>query len=113
MDIKIEVYRDEHRQEWEHFVFSKAINATFLHSRSFYDHNAKNATDDRSLVFLKGNKIIALFPANLLQLDDKSVLHSYLRATYGGIIISDEVSIAEVEEMVSLLVQFARTENIN
>jgi hypothetical protein len=113
MELKIEIYREDHRQEWEQFVFNKAINATFLHSRAFYDHNASNATDDRSIVFLKGNKIIALFPANLLQREGKNVLHSYLRATYGGIIISDEVSIAELEEMVSLLVQFARNENIH
>ncbi|MCL6261233.1 GNAT family N-acetyltransferase [Aquiflexum sp. TKW24L] len=102
MDIGIIRYTESFRQKWDEFVLG-SINGTFLHSRSFYDHNPKNALDDNSFLFVKKNTIVALIPCNLYLKNDRRILHSSLRGTYGGFVVGDLIGAQEAVDMVALL----------
>src|SRR6185295_7074701 len=49
-----------------------------------------------------------VLPANLYNNEEGLVLHSYLRATYGGFVVSEEVGTMEALEIIDLVVQRAR-----
>ncbi|NEU10002.1 GNAT family N-acetyltransferase [Flavihumibacter sp. R14] len=101
------------KERWNTFIEVEAINSTFLHSRKFYDHNSLNSLDDASLMFFKGNRIVAVFPAVLYVEDGKKILHSHLRSTYGGIIVSKHVNVETALELVRLIILFAREKKVN
>lgn len=101
-------YDDALRNEWDEFVENKAINNTFLHTRKFFDHDPLNAVDDASLIFYKHSEIVAVLPAILYKHDGRQILHSHLRATYGGFVVSKRVGIKEAAEIVEQTIRFAR-----
>lgn len=105
-------FSENWRTEWDKFIEHKAINATFLHYRKFYDHNPLNAKDDASLMFFKENRLVAVFPANLYQENNNIILHSYLRATYGGFIISNKVGLEAAIQIVDETIKYARQNNV-
>lgn len=111
MSISIKIYNKSDETNWDDFV-SEAKNATFLHSRKFFKHNKLNEQDDCSLMFYKEKELIAVFPANLYSKDNKNILNSYLRSTYGGLIYSDKTSMMDLITIVQLLIQYAKENNI-
>jgi len=113
IDIQLHKFRDDLEEIWDDFVYTKAKNSTFLHSRKFYNHNQLNKVDDCSLLFLKKNKVIALFPAILSESDDDKVLYSHKRSTYGGFIFSNEISIADLDLVLTLLIDYVKAESIS
>lgn len=114
MDVSIDLvrYTEEQREKWNDFI-SVAKNSTFLHTREFYDHNPLNAEDDHSLMFFKQGKLVAVFPANMYEKEGKVILHSYLRSTYGGLVVKNGITIAELVEIVRLLKELAIEHNIS
>lgn len=94
--------------EWDAFVEVQSLNGTILHTRNFYNHNPKNAEDEHSFVFMKKDKIIALLPAVLYKKEGKRILHSHLRATYGGFIVSAQTGVAEAIEIVNVLITYCK-----
>ncbi len=108
MSIEILPFDEKYRTDWESFIEQKALNSTFLHSRKFYDHNLDNKTADASLMFYKKNKVIAVFPANLYFNENGCILHSFLRATYGGFIVSKDVTVETALEIVEKTIEFAK-----
>lgn len=102
MEIDIIQYEESYRQKWDDFVV-KSVNGTFLHSRSFFDHNPMNAVDDNSYLFVKKNSVVAVIPCNLYTKNNRKILHSSRRATYGGFIVGDEIGAQDAVEMVTLL----------
>ncbi len=52
IDIQLHKFSDDLEEIWDDFVYTKAKNSTFLHSRKFYNHNHLNKADDCSLLFL-------------------------------------------------------------
>lgn len=113
MNIGLKKYEDSLAPEWDNFIENNSLNGTFLHTRKFYNHNPLNKHDDNSYIFYNENKIIGLIPFNLLEQSGNRILHSYLRATYGGFIISKYAGLEEVLEMVNLLIKEAKTIDIN
>lgn len=111
--IEIVPYSESVRTDWERFVSQEAINSTFLHSRAFFDHNLLNAKDDSSLLFYKGGKVIAIFPAILYVENSKRILHSHLRATYGGFIISNKIGVEAAVNIVKQTISFAKEKNVD
>lgn len=103
MSIRLVRYSKEHEQYWDDFLIEKSINSTFLHSRKFYNHNELNEKDDCSFLFYDNNRLIALFPANLYDKEGNKILHSYLRSTYGGLIIEDDTTTPDVIEILQLI----------
>lgn len=109
--ISVVEYDNMLRDEWDQFILHKALNSTFLHSRDFFDHNPRNEFDDKSLLFYKGREIVAVFPASMYKSTNNLVLHSHLRATYGGFVVSKQVGVKEAIEIVEQTILFARKKN--
>lgn len=107
MKFEIKVYTNEFGQVWDEFV-ANSINGTFLHTRAFYNHNPKNASEDCSFLFFKKNKLVALLPCSLYTRDNSKILHSHLRSTYGGFVINDEIGAEGAVEIVGLLIEQAK-----
>lgn len=105
-------FNESLEEVWDDFVYTKAKNATFLHSRKFYNHNYLNKADDCSLIFLKKNKIIALLPATLIEVPGEKVLYSHQRSTYGSFVFSNEISISDLDEVVCMTIEYAKNELI-
>jgi hypothetical protein len=107
--MRIEIVRYHHhlQSEWDGLVAS-SLNGTFLHTRPFFDHNVLNEPQDCSFLFYKKNKVVAVIPCLLYTRDGKLILHSYLRATYGGFVVNAQVGVADALEMVQLLIEEAR-----
>lgn len=101
-------YSEEWRVQWEGFVKS-AINGTFLHSRAFFDHNERNAADDHSLLFVKKNKLIAVFPAIVYEKGGQKILHSHGRSTYGGFVVDGKVGIEESVAIIDHIIEEAKS----
>lgn len=104
-------YEEILNDEWDEFVEKQALNGSILHTRKFYDHNPANQSEDASLIFYRGQRIIALFPAILSEQSGELVLNSHLRATYGGIVVGREVNVEIAVYLVKLIIQFARAKS--
>lgn len=107
MKVEIVRYTEEHANAWNELV-SKSINGTFLHSRSFFDHNPLNKQDDCSFLYYKKNKVAGVIPCNLYEREGKRILHSYMRSTYGGFVVNEENGVEEAVEMVEKLIAEAK-----
>lgn len=111
MQIELRLYTPELENEWDTFIENNKRNATFLHSRKFFNHNALNNTDDSSLLFYKKNKIIAVLPAALYQKENKFIFHSHPRSTYGGFVLHEDIGVEESVEIVKSTIEFAKSKN--
>lgn len=111
--IEVKLYSEKDFSDWEDFVENQARNATFLHSRKFFQHNPINQLQDSSLIFTKKSNIIAVIPAVLIEKANCKVWNSHAYATYGGFVVSPKVGAAEAVEIVDLTIAFARERNVN
>jgi hypothetical protein len=100
---RLEKYNPSLENEWDYFMDNNAINSTFLHTRRFYNHNPLNNRDDCSFMFLKKGKIRACIPAVILEVEGRKIWNSHMRATYGGLIISENIGVEDVLEITHLL----------
>ncbi len=109
MSIVVSIFNSSNEKEWDNFVRNKSLNGTFLHTRSFFNHNPLNIADDHSLLVYKKNQLVAVFPAVLLtDKTGKKVWNSHLRSTFGGIVILREVGIKDAIEIVDAIVEHGR-----
>lgn len=111
MSLEIIKYNESYRAEWDAFV-ECSVNGTLLHTRSFFDHNPLNATDEHSFLFRKKNKTVAVLPCNLYTAEGKKILHSHARATYGGFVVK-KIRAQEAMAIVGLLKETATDEKID
>ena len=87
---------------WNNFV-SKAKNANFQHRREYLEYHAQRFTD-HSLLFMKDNNVVALFPANVKD----NALYSHNGISFGGLLINAHLKQKEVLQMFALLINYAR-----
>jgi len=85
-ELKIVKYDMTFEDKWDDFVINKSVNGTFLQTRQFLNYH-KDRFKDNSLIFIYGNDIVAVLPANIENVDKKSLL-SHNGSTFGGLIIS-------------------------
>lgn len=111
MRLDYKKFVPEFEELWDRFVEEQSINGTFLHTRKFYNHNTANAREDCSLLFFKKGKLVALFPAACYTKGDHKVLHSHPRATYGGLIMNNEVGVEDAVEAIGHIVSYSRDLN--
>src|SRR3982750_1978777 len=108
MQIECIRYNDSKESEWDTFIEKNRRNATFLHSRKFFNHNPLNSLDDASLMFYYKNKLIGVLPATLYETKGQVIFHSHPRSTYGGFVIDEKVGVEEALKIVEITVEFAR-----
>lgn len=91
--------------EWDEFI-ENSDNGTMFHTRKFLSYHPKDKFTDASLVILKNNKILALFPAVLIERDGKKILSSHSGASYGGFVYKEELSLQDAFAMVYSLLNY-------
>lgn len=83
MEKQIDVvpYKEEYKEIWNDFV-KNSRNGTFLHEREYMDYHNDRFTDCSILLNIE-NKLVAIFPANVV--GNKVFSHQGL--TFGGLIV--------------------------
>ncbi|MCZ4319706.1 GNAT family N-acetyltransferase [Aequorivita viscosa] len=105
-NYNVKKYNPSQKELWDNFV-KEAKNATFLFKRDFMDYHSDRFIDYSLLVF-KGEKLVALLPANILD----SELHSHQGLTYGGLVLSKKSTFAETIVIFKSVLTFLKSEGI-
>lgn len=87
-NITVVQYSSEYEEKWDMFV-EQSANGTFLQSRRFLEYHPQERFQDNSLLFVNGNNIVAVLPANVI-CGKKKVLCSHQGSTFGGIVIAKQ-----------------------
>ncbi len=99
-------YDESHKDEWNTFV-AESKNGTFLLDRRYMDYHSDRFTDC-SLMFYKQGHLTAALPANYLA--QEGTVQSHGGLTYGGMILSDEITAVEALEAFSCATDWMKTE---
>jgi hypothetical protein len=91
--LTVERYSPQRQREWNDFV-AKAKNATFLFDRQYMDYHADRFSDHSLMVYRRG-KLYALLPGNV----SGDTFYSHQGLTYGGLIMSDKATAADVVQI--------------
>ena len=87
--FEIRRYSADSADEWNQFV-ATSKNGTFLFDRSYMDYHA-DRFHDHSLMFYRGERLLAVLPAHA----DGDTLCTHRGLTYGGLVMSERLTIAE------------------
>ena len=101
MSILIQKYSKLDETRWDDFIQSSS-NGTIFHLRKFLSYHINRKFIDNSLLFIKNNLIISIFPAAKLIVNNEKVLYSHPGASYGGFVYND-ISYADAEEIINLI----------
>ena len=88
--FKIVRYTIAHHDAWNYYV-AKARNATFLFYREYMDYHSDRFRD-HSLLFYVGNHLHSVLPAH----EVGDIFCSHRGLTYGGLLMDDDVTTADV-----------------
>ncbi|QXP61984.1 GNAT family N-acetyltransferase [Olleya sp. HaHaR_3_96] len=88
--FSIQTYNPEYFNVWNDFVVASK-NATFLFNRNFMEYH-KDRFNDFSLLVFKGEKLVAILPANTVE--DRVYSHQGL--TYGGLVFKENLKLNTV-----------------
>lgn len=101
--FQIVQYAPEKKHLWNSFVH-KAKNANFQHLREYIEYHGERYTD-HSLLFMKGNNVVGLFPANV----KNNIFYSHNGITFGGLLINSHIKQKEVLQMFAALINYVRS----
>ncbi len=110
MSLDVVRFSEADTEKWENFVVA-ANNGTLFHTRRFLEYHPKERFQDHSLLFFKGNKLVAVFPAAERVEKTGRVLHSHPGASYGGWVVPRDIHLKRSFDLVQALVDYARNEN--
>ena len=108
MTMEIKLYNDDLKKEWEDFVWS-ANNGTIFHTRKFLSYHPKDRFIDRSLMFFKKGKCIALLPAVDFSNNGERTLFSHRGASYGSFVVNDTLPIKDAFEIVDAFLKYVKS----
>ena len=91
--FEIRRYTPSDKLAWDRYV-AKARNATFLFYRDYMDYHA-DRVKDHSLMFYVGHHLHSVLPANIVG----DTLYSHQGLTYGGLVMSIDVTAADVIQL--------------
>lgn len=100
----VKKYNKNYFDLWNTFV-ETSKNGTFLFHRNFMEYH-KDRFDDYSLMIYKGEKLIALLPAN----KKNTEVFSHQGLTYGGLLLPCSLGVAKVENLFLTVLQFLKQE---
>jgi hypothetical protein len=97
---------------WNTFV-AGSNNGTLFHRLDFLAyHGARFAKEAHHLAWRKGDSIQAVMPLGLFREGDRVVARSPFGASYGGIVVPRELSLARAEELVMTLFAYLRERGV-
>lgn len=98
--FKILRYSDVHKNRWNAFI-KTAKNGLFFFERDYMEYHQDRFTD-HSVIFLKGEEIISVFPAT----EKESIITSHGGLTFGSLLISRNIKAIEVLKMFEMLIEY-------
>ena len=105
--FEIRRYKPEYCEVWNHYV-ARARNATFLFYRGYMDYHSDRFAD-HSLMFYVGQRLHSIMPAHAV--GDLFCTHRGL--TYGGLLMDNDVTTAEVMVLFDELNRYLRACGFN
>ena len=99
-------YTSGHIAEWNQFV-EASKNGTFLFDRRYMDYHA-DRFNDFSLMFYLGSRLLAVLPAHVA--DD--TLYSHNGLTYGGLLMSRQITVTQTITLFRELNEYLRLQGI-
>lgn len=105
--ITLTELRADNYSDWDSVV-KMSKNGNFLYATSYFKYH-ENRFNDRSVLFYKKNKPIALIPLN--QIDALAYSHSGL--SYGGLVYGKDIHVTDVLEIFSLLKSYLKSIGVN
>lgn len=98
--LSIQLYSEQFEKKWDKFVLEESVNGTFLQTRKFLNYHPRDRFIDHSLMFMKGNTIMAVIPACLNGGEKNKKLVSHSGSTFGGIILGSQFKkITDIENL--------------
>jgi hypothetical protein len=104
--LEIRRYTADQADEWNRFV-AASKNGTFLLDRRYMDYHSDRFTD-HSLMVYRRNNLYAVLPANVAG----DTFFSHQGLTYGGLVMSDRTTAADVVQIFKDLNYLLRAEGI-
>lgn len=105
--FEIKRYTHEFADEWNGFV-KRSKNGTFLIDRSYMDYHSERYHDYSLMVYRKG-RLYAILPANRFD----GVLYSHQGLTCGGLIMSSDVTTADVIVIFDLINEYLKKDGVS
>jgi hypothetical protein len=102
--FEIARYTAAHADEWNRFV-AASKNGTFLFDRRYMDYHADRFQDE-SLMFYAGGRLLAVLPAHV----KGDTLCSHNGLTYGGLVMSEHLTMAQTMALFADLNGYLRQE---
>ena len=99
-------YTAEQVDAWNQFV-ATSKNATFLFDRRYMDYHA-DRFHDHSLLFYRGERLMAVLPAHV----EGDTLYTHRGLTYGGLLMSEQLTISETMMLFRELNDMLRSEGL-
>ena len=104
--VKVVKYSSDKKEDWNRFV-ANSKNGTFLFYRDFIEYHSDRFLD-YSLMVYQEKKLVALFPANIV---DKTV-YSHQGLSYGGLILSVNEKYHRIIFIFKELLKFIYKQNV-
>ncbi|MGB9980313.1 hypothetical protein [Methanobacterium sp.] len=104
--LRVERYQKEYKSLWDQFI-DNSKNGIFLFNRDYMEYHS-DRFEDFSLMFFKGNKLIAVMPANI----DGDTVISHEGLTFGGIISNKKMKTVKMLEIFDILKKFLKDNGI-
>jgi Cdc6-like AAA superfamily ATPase len=110
--IWLRQYTDADFNTYEDFVLS-SINGTIFHQRQFLNYHPIDRFQDNTLMIFKSNILIGVFPAALITKNNINILKSHPGASYGGLIIKENLSYSKINNIFEIIEQYCKQNEIN
>lgn len=105
--IQVRPYSPEMQADWDEFL-RKSRSPLFMFERGFMDYHA-DRFQDASLVFYRGNRMLAVFPANYCN----NTVYSHQGLTYGGLITAVNAKSTDIESAFSVMATHYRAAGVH
>lgn len=104
--FEIRQYSPELVDDWNGFVASSK-NGTFLFDRRYMDYHADRFIDHSLMIYRRG-RLYALLPGNV----NGDTFYSHQGLTYGGLLMNDKTTAADVVEIFRMINAYLRAEGL-
>ena len=104
--FEIKRYSSELVDDWNEFVASSK-NGTFLFDRRYMDYHADRFIDHSLMIYRRG-RLYALLPGNV----DGDTFYSHQGLTYGGLLMNDKTTAADVVEIFKMVNAYLSAEGL-
>lgn len=109
MEYQVEWYDNVQLEEWDQFIYEKAVNGTVLQTRKFLSYHPSERFKDCSVIVRNKGAIVAVCPACELFENRDKIFMSHSGSTYGGLIVSSHICKVEyIYQLIKTIENFLR-----